>query len=117
VLIAGLKYDGTTYYTQHMGSTIAETPGDLAWNPTTKQINAFINTNSVSFNNQGGSDWLVFLLDYKGRNQCTALNLVDIASTLTFSDSSARFRDYTAQVSLTDISVISSSTITNVGVT
>lgn len=51
-----------------MGSTISETPGDMAWNQNTNQLNAFINSNSVSYTNVGGTDWLVYLLDYKGRN-------------------------------------------------
>lgn len=51
ILLAGIKIDGSTYYTQHMGSTISEFPGDLVWNSATTQLNVFIKSNSVAFNN------------------------------------------------------------------
>lgn len=36
ILLASLKIDGSTYYTQYMGSTISEFPGDLVWNSATR---------------------------------------------------------------------------------
>jgi hypothetical protein len=34
----------------------------------TEKINVFANTNTISYKNQGGLDWLIFQLDKKGRN-------------------------------------------------
>ena len=68
-----------------------------------------MNTNSVAFNNQGGTDWLVAALDMKGRNQCTTLNIKNVTSSLFFKDSTAKFRLETSAVSFKDITSPSSS--------
>eukprot|EP00347_Sterkiella_histriomuscorum_P002714 403367090 len=116
VLVASMTKDGKTNFVEYMGSTISETPGDIVYNSVSKQVNAFINSNSVSFKNQGGSDWMVFVLDPKGRNQCTALNIVNSTTTLLFKDSTARFRSMTSAVTLKNVVTPTSGTITNVGV-
>jgi hypothetical protein len=46
-----MLYDGTTKWIEYMGSTISETPGDIIYNTVNKEVDAFINTNSVSFGN------------------------------------------------------------------
>jgi hypothetical protein len=71
--MVGMDKTGKTNFVEYIGSSISEGPGDIVWNSATKQVNVFGSTNSVSYQNQGGTDWLVFLLDYKGRNQCSAL--------------------------------------------
>jgi len=35
ILMMGLTYDGTVFYTEYMGNTISETPGAMVWNPST----------------------------------------------------------------------------------
>ena len=51
ILIAGLTKDGVTKYVEYMGGTIIETPGDIIYNTVGKQLNAFVNSNSISYSN------------------------------------------------------------------
>lgn len=51
ILVAGLTRDGQTKFVEYLGNTISETPGDITYNDKAKQLNLFMNTNSVAFNN------------------------------------------------------------------
>jgi hypothetical protein len=58
---------------------------------------------------------MVFAIDKYGRNQCTALNINNITTSLTYKDSSLRPRSETSSVTLKTISATSSASITSVG--
>ncbi len=57
----------------------------------------------------------MFLLDYKGRNQCELLQVTLVTDDIAFSDSTLRPGDITGDVNLNDINTISTSDITNIG--
>ena len=68
IFIMSLSANGSTNFIEYMGASISETPGAVVWNNTGKTYTVLINTNSLTFKDQGGTDWMVFLLDKKGRN-------------------------------------------------
>lgn len=108
--------DGTTKWVEYMGSAFVETPGMIVYNKAASEAHAFIQTNSVSYGNKGGSDWMLFALDKFGRNQCTALGINNITTALLYKDSTARPISKTALVTLKTVAAPLSSSITNTGV-
>jgi hypothetical protein len=39
---------------------MTENPGGLVYSEITEKLTAFASTNQISFNNQGGLDWMVY---------------------------------------------------------
>ena len=80
IFIMSLNANGSSNFIEFMGASISEVPGAVVWNNSGKAYTVMINTNSIAFKNQGGSDWMLFLLDKKGRNQCSQLGLTDMST-------------------------------------
>jgi hypothetical protein len=51
ILMAQLDKDGKTKYVEYMGGTIIEQPGDIIYNTVSKEVNVFLNSNTVAFSN------------------------------------------------------------------
>jgi hypothetical protein len=68
ILMMNLNSKGETQFVENMGASISETPGAIVWNKVTSTFTALINTNSITFKDQGGSDWMVYQFDKYGRN-------------------------------------------------
>jgi hypothetical protein len=60
LLIMSLGINGETKFVENMGGSIIENPAGIVYSSVTEKINVFANTNSMSFKNQGGLDWLMF---------------------------------------------------------
>lgn len=81
---------GQTRFVQNLGASIADNPGGIIYNSINEKVNIFGNTNSIAFKNQGGLDWFILQIDKRGRNQCTAINLVNQTDILKFRASSTK---------------------------
>lgn len=87
----------------------------MVWSVPKQRATIFASTNSISFKNQGGMDFLVLQLDKKGRNQCMQLNIKNVTSTLKFKSSTAKFSDKISGLSFTDITGAGASDVSTVG--
>jgi hypothetical protein len=59
---------GETRFVENLGSSMTENPGGLVYSEKTDKLTGFASTNQISYNNQGGLDWMTFQMDKRGRN-------------------------------------------------
>ena len=74
-MLSLLLSTGETHFVENLGSSMTENPGGIVYSEKTDKMTCFATTNAISYNNQGGLDWMVYQLDKKGRNQCNALGI------------------------------------------
>jgi hypothetical protein len=68
ILIFGLTSSGDTIIVENMGNSNKEEPNDIVWDPVSNRFVIYGWSASTYLAQAGGADWLIFNLDYKGRN-------------------------------------------------
>lgn len=121
ILMMALAFtNGDTRWVENLGSTMTENPAGLVYSDKTEKLTCLATTNNIGYSNQGGLDWMIYQLDKKGRNQCTAIGIQNQTNNLQFRASSVRFQQRKqtaagATLAFTPLSTIPQTDVTNVG--